>query len=191
MLLKVPLKFIAIAFFYTGLSFYPVTTMQGNSLPTISLKSVKQQNNKIKVALPFDAEVFLKNETSLSGRLINVDSSQETITLSLSGESREVEVRDIEKVKFAREFKLIHSGRIVIRGNQSSSNIVEIWSESLANFRIINPQNGLAEITLNSVSKNKLRGILSVAKKSSYVVDEIIFDTSTQKITIKATPYSE
>ena len=100
-------------------------------------------------------------------------------------------VKDINKVEFEGEFKLIRSGEIRIRGNQSSSNIVETWSESLANFRIINPQDGWAEITLNSVSKTKLRGILSVAKKSSYVVDEIMFDTSTEKITIKAMPYSE
>ena len=190
--MKVFFKILAIALFTTGLSFYP-TILRENSLPTILVKSVKQQDKTIKIALPFSATVFRNNENSLSGRLTNVDSTQEKITLALSGLSKDYSVTKIKKIEFAGELKLIHSGKIVVRGNYSSnsSNNQETWTESLADFKITNPKDGHAEITLNSVSKLKLKGILGVAKNSSYIVDEIIIDASAQKITIKVTPYSE
>lgn len=193
MLMKVLFKIMAIALFTTGLSFYP-TILRGNSLPTISVKSVKQQDKTIPIVLPFKAEVLLNNTTSsLSGRLINVDSTQQKITLALSGQSKDYSVTEIEKIEFKGKLKLIHSGKIVVRGNNSSnfSNNQETWTESLADFKITNPEDGQAEITLNSVSKLKLKGIRAVAKNNSYVVDEIIIDASGQKITIKVTPYSE
>lgn len=195
MLMKVLFKIMAIALFTTGLSFYP-TILRGNSLPTISVKSVKQQDKTITVALPFSATVFRNNETpSLSGRLTNVDSTQQKITLALSGRSKGCSVTEIEKIEFKGKLKLIHNGKIVVRGNYNNSsnpsNNQETWTESLADFKITNPQDGHAEITLNSVSKLKLKGILGVAQNSSYIVDEIIIDASAQKITIKASPYSE
>lgn len=192
MLMKVLFKIMAIALFTTGLSFYP-TILRGNSLPTISVKSVKQQDKTIPVVLPFKAEVLLNNTTSSSGRLINVDLTQQKITLALSGRSKDYLVTKIEKIEFRGKLKLIHSGKIVVRGNYSfnSSNNQETWTESLADFKITNPKDGHAEITLNSVSKLKLKGIRGVAKNNSYVVDEIIIDASAQKITIKVSPYSE
>ena len=165
----------------------------GNSIPSILANSVKRQDKTIPIALPFDAEVFLKNGSSLSGRLTNIDSTQQKITVALSGQSRDVSVADINKVEFGREFKLIRSGEIVVRGNNSSNSGTnqKTWTESLASFRITNAKEGRAEITLNSISKLKLRGIRDVSENSSWVVDEIEFNHSAKKITLKVTPYSE
>ena len=191
MVMKVLLKIIAIAFLSTGLNFYS-GMMRGNELPNILVNSVKQQNKTIPIALPFKAKVFLNNGNSLSGGLTNVDSTQQKITLALSGQSKDVAVADINKVEFEGKYRAIHSGKIVVRGNNSSNPCgnQKTWTESLANFKIVNPQDGQAEITLNSVNKFQLKGIRSVIENNSYVVDEIMFDPSAQNITIKATACS-
>ena len=73
--MKVPLKIAIVIFLATGFSIRPII-MLGNPLLTNSINSVKQLNNKtIPIALPYDAEVFLKNGNSLSGRLAEIDST--------------------------------------------------------------------------------------------------------------------
>lgn len=130
----------------------------------------------------------------MSGRLTEIDPQAEQIKLELSGESTTVEIADIEKVEFRGDVILGCGNsdcKIVIRGDEdetSPGNNQKTWSEPLTNFRVINPSTGEAEIKLTSLPKLQLRGILSVASSSSYVVNEIQFDNDLGKIILKVTP---
>lgn len=62
------------------------------------------------------------------------------------------------------------------------------WQEPLQNFKIVDVNEGKAEVTLTSLDPLEIRGIEGVASKSSYVVEEIKFNPS-DKIEIQVNPH--
>jgi hypothetical protein len=88
------------------------------------------------------------------------------------------------------EGELILRGKpIVIRGEgEPSGSIQETWSEPLTNFKVRNPNKGEAEINLKSLPKDKWQGIQSVAQDSSYVVEEMRFQ-SPKMLTVRVTSH--
>ena len=158
-------------------------------------QNILGQNSSIPVFLPNLANVILKGGSSMSGRLTAIDRQAQQIKLELSGEPKMVEIAVIDKVEFSGEVILgcgNSNCQIVIRGDEeeaSAGNNQKTWSEPLTNFRVINPSTGEAQIQLTSLPKLEWRGILAVAASSSYVVDEIQFDSSGM-ITLKVTPRS-
>ncbi len=158
-----------------------------NSLDRV--QNVLGQDSPIPVFLPNLANVVLKGGSSMSGRLTAIEPQAQQIKLELSGGSEMVAIAEIEKVEFRDEL-ILKGGELVIRGDEdetSPGNNQKTWSEPLTNFRVINPSTGEAQIKLTSLPKLELRGILAVAASSSYVVDEIQFDSSGM-ITLKVTP---
>ncbi len=189
-IMKAFLKVLVVTVFVstTGLAGYASQpSSHQNSLA--QAQNVPGQDSPIPVFLPNLANVELKDGGSMSGRLTAVDSQTQQIKLELSGESATVAIAEIEKVQFRGKVTL--RGRpIFIRGDEdetSADNNRKTWSEPLTNFRVINSNEGEAQIKLTSVSKLDLRGIRSVAASSSYVVDEIQFDSSGM-ITLKVKP---
>jgi len=125
----------------------------------------------------------------MSGRLTKFDSRTKTVAIELSGESRNVAMKEMEKVHFQGEV-IIKSGELVIRGEGGSSNPKENrkrWQEPLQNFKIVDVNEGKAEVTITSLDPLEIRGIEGVASKSSYVVEEIKFNPS-DKIEIQVNP---
>lgn len=157
-------------------------------------QNVPGQNSPIPVFLPNLANVILKRGSSMSGRLTAIAPQAQQINLELSGESTTVPIADIEKVEFEGEVILGCGNsdcKIVIRGDEdetSPGNNQKTWSEPLTNFKVIDPSTGEAQIELTSLPKLELQGILAVAASSSYVVDEIQFDSSGM-ITLKVIPH--
>ena len=194
-LMKAVLKVLVVTLFATttGLAGYASQpSSHQNSLA--QAQNVPGQNSPIPVFLPTLANVELKDGGSMSGRLTAVDSQTQQIKLELSGESATVAIADIEKVQFSIEY-IPGCGdsdcKIVIRGDEdetSTNNNQKTWREPLMNFQLSDPIKGKAEIRLTSVSKGELRGISSVAQDSSYVVEEMRFE-SPGMITIKVTPH--
>ena len=180
-IMKAFLKVLVVTLFAstTGLAGYASQpSSHQNSLA--QAQNVPGQNSPIPVFLPTLANVELKDGGSMSGRLTAVDAQAQQIKLELSGESATVAIAEIEKVKFRGKVTLKGS-QLVIRGDEdeaSPDSNRKTGSEPLTNFRVINPSKGEAQIKLTSVSKLDLRGIRSVAASSSYVVDEIQFDSS-------------
>lgn len=164
-----------------SLAVYPLAT--ATPTPTGSI-------SKIPVFLPRDARVFLKNSRSMSGRLTKFDSRTKTVAIELSGESRNVAMKEMEKVHFQGEV-IIKSGRLVIRGsgekNDPNQNR-QRWTEPLQNFKIIDVNEGKAEVTLTSLDSLEIGGIEDVVRNSSYVVEEIKFNPS-DKIEIQVNPH--
>jgi hypothetical protein len=156
-------------------------------------QNVLGQNSPIPVFLPNKAEVTLKKGGSMSGKLTAIAPQAQQIKLELSGESAMVAIADIEKVVFEGEVILgcgNSNCQIVIRGDgdeASTNNNQKTWREPLTNFRVIDPSKGKAQIQLTSLPKLELQGIRAVAASSSYVVEEIQFDSS-EMITLKVIP---
>jgi hypothetical protein len=103
---------------------------------------------------------------------------------------KEVAMKEIKQIEFQGKV-IIKSGELVIRGEEKSSNPKQnrqSWTEPLQNFKIIDVNEGKAEVTLTSLDSPKIRGIERVALNSSYVVEEIKFNPS-DKIEIQVNPH--
>jgi hypothetical protein len=65
----------------------------------------------------------------------------------------------------------------------------ERWQEPLQNFRIVDVNQGKAEVTLTSLNPRQIGYISDVLRNSLYVVEEIKFNPS-DKIEIQVNPHS-
>ncbi len=159
------------------------------------------QNNTVPVALPYDATVTLKTDRTMSGQMKVFDQQQSMITLERNEKFKKIAIPDIKKVKFGRKVKLIHSGKIVIRGggnkssynkqNKCSLDKAETWQEPSNHFKITNAQDGKAEVILSKIGKSKLRGIIAVSQTNTYVIDELDFNHDNNNIILTVIPCSE
>jgi hypothetical protein len=103
-------------------------------------------------------------------------------------------MKEIKQIEF--QGKVTITSRIgidisPIRGEGGSSNPNQNrqrWTEPLQNFKIIDVNEGKAEVTLTLLDPLEIRGIEGVASKSSYVVEEIKFNPS-DKIEIQVNPH--
>ncbi|MDJ0580357.1 hypothetical protein [Crocosphaera sp.] len=191
-MIKLTTKIITIASLTVGLGFYLIQK-HSFSLPSPEIKSTKVQNNTIPVALPYDATVKLKTGSTMSGKIIGFEQQQSMITLQRSRQSKKISMADINKVEFGGEVKFIHSGEVIIRGEDDDfdPNTRQIWQEPLNHFKITNAQDGKAEVILSNLSKGKLRGVVAVSQTNTYVVDELSFDNNNNQINLNVIPYSE
>lgn len=171
----------------TATSLVFIASLAGYHLPATGDRSPVK---KIPVFMLDDTKVSLKNGTSLSGRLIKFDSPTKTIALGRDSKTKEVAMKEIKQIEFQGKV-IIKSGTLVIRGEEKSSNPKENrkrWQEPLQNFKIVDVNEGKAEVTLTSLKPLELRGIEAVAVNSSYVVEEIKFNPS-DKIEIQVNPH--
>jgi small nuclear ribonucleoprotein (snRNP)-like protein len=171
----------------TATSLVFIASLAGYHLPATGDRSPVK---KIPVFIPDDTNVSLKNGTSLSGRLIKFDSQAKTIALGRDSKTKEVAMKEIKQIEFQGKV-IIKSGRLVIRGEEKSSNPNQNrqrWQEPLQNFKIIDVNQGKAEVTLTSLDSLEIGGIEDVVRNSSYVVEEIKFNPS-DKIEIQVNPH--
>jgi small nuclear ribonucleoprotein (snRNP)-like protein len=171
----------------TATSLVFIASLAGYHLPATGDRSPVK---KIPVFIPDDTNVSLKNGTSLSGRLIKFDSQAKMIALGRESKTKEVAMKEIKQIEFQGKI-IIKSGTLVIRGEGGSSNPNQnrqSWTEPLQNFKIVDVNEGKAEVTLTSLDSPKIRGIERVALNSSYVVEEIKFNPS-DKIEIQVNPH--
>ena len=183
----------------TATSLVFIASLAGYHLPATGDRSPVK---KIPVFMPDDTKVSLKNGTSLSGRLIKFDSQAKTIALGRDSKTKEVAMKEIEQIEFQGKVIIRESRSLVIsqppfisrpQGEESllsshQQQRRERWQEPLQNFKIIDVNEGKAEVTITSLDPLEIRGIEVVASKSSYVVEEIKFNPS-DKIEIQVNPH--
>ena len=178
----------------TATSLVFIASLAGYHLPaTGDLSPVK----KIPVFMPDDTKVSLKNGTSLSGRLIKFDSPTKMIALGRESKTKEVAMKEIEQIEF--------QGKVIIRETRPSVISIERfrilseyssveqqnrgrWHEPLQNFKIVDVNEGKAEVTLTSLNPRQIGYISGILHNSSYVVEEIKFNPS-DKIEIQVNPH--
>ena len=178
----------------TATSLVFIASLAGYHLPaTGDLSPVK----KIPVFIPDDTKVSLKNGTSLSGRLIKFDSQAKTIALGRESKTKEVAMKEIKQIEFQGKVIIRESRSPVIsqppliRGSIQTSHQQqnrERWQEPLQNFRIVDVNQGKAEVTLTSLNPRHIGYISDVLRNSLYVVEEIKFNPS-DKIEIQVNPH--
>ena len=164
----------------TATSLVFIASLAGYHLPATGDQSPVK---KIPVFIPDDTNVSLKNGTSLSGRLIKFDSQAKTIALGRDSKTKEVAMKEIKQIEF--------QGKVIIRESQSLviSAVEELlndeqqqnrgrWHEPLQNFKIVDVNEGKAEVTLTSLNPRQIGIISDVLRNSSYVVEEIKFNPS-------------
>jgi hypothetical protein len=155
------------------------------------VQTQKAVNNKpIPLALPLIADVVLNDKSSMTGTVTVFDSKGQTIQISRNGDSRPLQIAQIQRVTF-RQDALVYrgDGRQVIRGEDNAQAKQSTWSGIPLNaFQLMDSKLGQASVDLATVmNPRQLRPIRSVAVKSLYVADEIQFEPA-GKMTIKVTP---
>ncbi|WP_430013832.1 hypothetical protein ACQY1Y_01570 [Microcystis ichthyoblabe FBCC-A1114] len=164
----------------TATSLVFIASLAGYHLPaTGDLSPVK----KIPVFMPDDTKVSLKNGTSLSGRLIKFDSQAKTIALGRESKTKEVATKEIKQIEFQGKVIIRESQSLVISVveellNDEQQQNRERWHEPLQNFKIVDVNEGKAEVTLTSLNPRQIGYISGVLHNSSYVVEEIKFNPS-------------
>jgi hypothetical protein len=171
-----------------------LTGLVGNPLavqsrPVLNIAQGTKAGSQIPVFLPDDVKVKLKKDgASLSGRVTNFDAKMKKVTITNGPDSQSVAIKDIDVVLFQGKVILRNNKAIIIRGDDSQKSPNQngkVFKEPLQNFQIVDATKGEARVTItNSLER---RGVQSVAQNSSYVVEQIRFDSS-DKIQIQVTP---
>lgn len=153
----------------------------------------KTVNNKpIPLALPTIADIKLRNGSSITGRIAAFDSKGQTIQVSRGNDSSSLPVAQVQQITFSKDKQALvytDTGTLIIRGEDNAKAKQSTWSGiPLQSFQLLNPTQGQASVDLATViEQRQLRQIRSVAVKSLYVADEILFEPA-GKMTIKVTP---
>jgi hypothetical protein len=145
-----------------------------------------KKKTTVLVSLPLSAAIWLRNGNSTRGQIKGFDSKQKILKLG----SEIIQLANIDKVIFDSKAPVYGSdGKLVFRGGNKVEVKQQSWQNiPLSSFEFENPDKGLAQVNLSGVLKPIIiKGILSVAVTSKYVVDEIGFP-SADKMTLKATP---
>jgi hypothetical protein len=174
-------------------SLIALTGLVGNPLavqsrPVLTVAQGTKAGSQIPVFLPDDVKVKLKSGASLSGRVTNFDAKAKKVTLTNGPDSQTVPIKDIDVVSFQGKVILKNNKAIVIRGDdgqKSPNQNGKIFKEPLQNFQIVDAKKGEARVTITNPLE--LKGVQAVAQNSSYVVEQISFDSSNQ-IQIQVTP---
>ena len=155
--------------------------------PLLTLAQGSKTMSQIPVFLPDSVEVkFKKDGRSLSGRITDFNAKTKEVTVKSGERSTVVAMKDIDLVLFQGKVILRNNTAIVIRGDDSQKSPNQngkTFKEPLRNFQIVDANKGEAKVTITSITNPlTLQGIVNVAtsKDSSYVVEQIRFDSSDQ-----------
>jgi len=166
---------------------YPIITATSlvliASLAGYHLPATGDRSPVIPVFIPDNTKVSLKNGTSLSGRLIKFDSQAKTIALGRESKTKEVAMKEINQIEFQGKVIIRESQPLVISAVEELLNDEQQqnrgrWHEPLQNFKIVDVNEGKAEVTLTSLNPRQIGIISDVLRNSSYVVEEIKFNPS-------------
>lgn len=176
---------------FIGLFDNPLT---GKINPLLTFVQGTKTVSQIPVFLPDSVEVkFKKDGRSLFGRITDFNAKTKKVTFKSGERLTVVAMKDINLISFKRKVILKNKTYIVIRGDgsqKSPNQNGQIFKEPLKNFQIVDANKGEARVIITSITNPlKLQGIINVAtsKDSSYVVEQIRFDSSDQ-IQIQVTP---
>ena len=171
---------------------YPIITATSlvfiASLAGYHLPATGDRSPVIPVFMPDDTKVSLKNGTSLSGRLIKFDSPTKTIALGRESKTKEVAMKEIKQIEFQGEVTIRETRPVVLSRDGFQQQNRQRWTEPLQKFRIVDVNEGKAEVTLTSLDSLEIIVIKNVLRNSSYVVEEIKFNPS-DKIEIQVNPH--
>ena len=182
--MKVLSKVLLIALLATivGLSGCVRSQLSEVNKSAIPLPSIKPSNarNSVSVIFPQKANIKLVGGESRIGWVdINLQGKQ--IEVSLNSDSETIDFAQIKKVNFDLNRAIYSDSDIVIQGEESSDVIRETLTSIPVSDLKLEKETGEVTVKLNNSASSKN----DVVRDGIYVVEEILFDESSQKMTLK------
>lgn len=178
---------IALLVSITGLAGYAQTSSRKANYFAQGQSAISQEA-QLSVALPELATVRQKQGGSMTGKLTKLN--QQELTISSGNSSESLAINQVNNVAFKGDVWITNTEgkRIRMRGVDKTSSGQQLWREvPLAAFNLQEPPEK-AILSLGTVlSSEDLADIVSVSRDSTYVVQEILFE-SPGMMTIKAVP---
>ncbi|MDJ0599051.1 MAG: hypothetical protein QNJ37_09470 [Crocosphaera sp.] len=177
-------------FFITGLTFLVSLIEFGGYSQTVANEQIQapkvEMEQLLVVGLRESVTVWLKSGSSLTGRLAGFN--QQELIISDKDFFESIPLNKINRLEFSGDVYTIDSDgrRRRIRGEDNNTEETEIWQGlPLTAFQVQSSSND-GKLNIETIfSEQEIEEIKSIAIDSLYVVDEIEFDSSGQKMTIK------
>lgn len=153
-------------------------------LPTIEPSTAEKS---VTVLFPQKANVRLVAGASKTG-WVKINSQAKQIEVSLNSDSEQIDFAQIKKVNFDLNRAILSDGDIIVRGEESSELVTDTLTKvPVSDLKLEEAETVEARVKLNNsaLSKDKQETIISAARDGIYVVKEILFDESSNKMTLK------
>lgn len=170
---------LAAIFALPGCNQSKLPEVKKSAIPLPTIKPSTAQNS-VTVLFPQKANISLVKGVSKTGwARINLQAEQ--IEVSSSNDSETIDFDQIEKISFDLNRAIFSSEKFAIPNEKSSDFIQETWTQvSIDDFKLEKDKTGEVTVRMNNSALNQ-----SAARDGIYVVEEILFDPSSQKMTLK------
>lgn len=152
--------------------------------PTIGIAeelSPKPTNPALPLALPESVNIVLKNGQSISdAQLTHIDTSNQKITITKSSETTTLNFPQVAQISLRGKVILSDISTLVFQGDniEKACGQLKNLQEPLTNFKFVPPRR--AEILMTNTDSKTRRAMVSVSQDSTYVVEEMAFETTNE-----------
>ncbi|MGD1909821.1 MAG: hypothetical protein ACFB2X_02825 [Rivularia sp. (in: cyanobacteria)] len=177
---------LATIFGLAGCNQKKLPEVKSSAIPLPKIKSSTAENS-VTVLFPQKANISLIEGVSKIG-WVKIHLQAKQIEVSLNSDSEKIDFTQIKKVNFDVSRAIISDGDIAFGGEKSSDLIQETLTKIPVNdLKLSESETGEFTVKLNNsaLSKDQQDAMNSLVKDSIYVVEEIVFDDSSSKMTLK------
>jgi len=171
---------LATIFGLSGCNQSQFSEVKKSAIPLPTIKSSTAEKSAT-VIFPQKANVRLIGGVSKIG-WVNINLQAKQIEVSFNRDSETIDFSGIKKVNFDLNRANFSDGDIVIQGGKSSDYTQDTFTKVPVNdLKLQEKETSEVTVKLNNSASSKN----SVARDGIYIVEEILFDESSQKITLK------
>ncbi|MEO1430393.1 MAG: hypothetical protein AAFV71_15275 [Cyanobacteria bacterium J06633_8] len=170
---------LAAIFGLTGCNQSKFSEVNNSVIPLPAIKPSTAEKS-VKVIFPQKANVRLIGAGSKIG-WVNINLQAKQIEVSLNNNSETIDFSRIKKVDFDLNRAIFSDGDIVIQGEESSEYIQETFTGIPVSDLKLENETGEVTVKLNNSESSKN----DVVRDGIYVVEEILFDESSDKMAFK------
>ncbi len=152
--------------------------------PFTSVPPASAQKTEVNIAVPTMSMVTLPSGRILRG-VVFVDELNQKVTVKVGDKEETISFAFSERpnIRPDKNAPVYNSKGMVIRGDKSNiTPVIDSFEVGWQDFSTTNKELGQVQVMLPN---QKYEGIISVARDSQYVVEEIVFDPQQQKMTIR------
>ncbi|BAY87589.1 hypothetical protein NIES267_71130 [Calothrix parasitica NIES-267] len=170
---------LATIFGLSGCNKSKVSEVKPSAIP-LSVIKPSAVDKSVTVIFPQKANIKLVRGESKIG-WVNINLQAKQVEVSLNNDSEIIDFNRIQKVNFDLNRATFNSSDIVIEGEESSNYVRDYLKNiPVTNFNL-QQETGEVRVKLNNSVSNQI----SVVRDGIYIVEEIVFDESSQKMTLK------
>ncbi|MEM9926246.1 MAG: hypothetical protein AAF915_21250 [Cyanobacteria bacterium P01_D01_bin.50] len=175
---------LAAIFGLAGCNQKKLPEVKSSAIPLPTIKS-STTDKSVTVLFPQKANVGLVEGVSKIGWIkINLQAKQ--IEVSLNSDTEKIDFARIKKVDFDLNRAILSDGDVAIKGEESSDLIEDTLTKIPVNdLKLSDSETGEVTVKLNNSALVRQEVLNSVVLDGIYVVEEILFDDSSSKMTLK------